>query len=73
MALLKLSSFFIESKDSINFVTHTIFSAGYNFDICRDMDSWNHEDNTDAESGEEIVKKKSIRDIGVKILKTVEM
>lgn len=60
-------------KDSIHLVTHAIYSAGYNFDICRDIDLWNHESTEEAEGSDTIVSKKSVRDIGVKILKTIEI
>lgn len=60
-------------KDSIHLMTHAIYSAGYNFDICRDIDLWNHESTEEAGSNEVIISKRSVRDIGVKILKTIEI
>ena len=60
-------------KDSIHFITHTIYSAGYNFDVCRDIDLWNHESTEDAGGSADITSKMNVRDIGVKILKTIEI
>ena len=60
-------------KDSIHLMTHAIYSAGYDFDICRDIDLWNHESTEEAGSNEVILSKQSVRDIGVKILKTIEI